>query len=247
MKQPTEYDLTNLYTRGAPLLASVPSNWTKYVPFAVFLSIVVFIFYRIWLASKRRHFIATYHWPPGLIAQLQRDYPNLTSPQIERIEAGLKQFFLAYLRGGSRYVSMPSVAADALWHHFILHTREYEVFCRTAFGRFLHHRPAAVLMRNQKTNNEGLRRSWWHCCKIDGINPAAPLTLPLLFALDRDLAIPGGHEYHPDCEALRRDGVYDGHCGGAFLSITFDGGTDGFGDGSGGDSGGGDGGGCGGD
>ena len=54
---------------------------------------------------------------------------------------GLRQFFLAYLMSGKRYVSMPSQVADDLWHEFILYTREYDAFCRRAFGGFLHHTP----------------------------------------------------------------------------------------------------------
>lgn len=51
----------------------------------------------------------------------------------------LKQFFAAYLTGGGRPVSMPSQIVDDLWHEFILYTRDYQKFCRWAFGRLLHH------------------------------------------------------------------------------------------------------------
>jgi hypothetical protein len=39
-------------------------------------------------------------------------------------------------------------------------TREYDAFCRRAFGAFLHHTPAVVLGEYRKSN-EGLRRVWW--------------------------------------------------------------------------------------
>lgn len=35
----------------------------------------------------------------------------------------------------------PSSALDEMWHHFILHTRDYAEFCQKYFGRFLHHNP----------------------------------------------------------------------------------------------------------
>lgn len=35
----------------------------------------------------------------------------------------------------------PSPAVDAAWHDFILHTRDYDRYCRTAFGFFVHHAP----------------------------------------------------------------------------------------------------------
>jgi len=34
-----------------------------------------------------------------------------------------------------------SVAVDHAWHAFILHTRDYEAYCRRRFGRLVHHQP----------------------------------------------------------------------------------------------------------
>jgi len=201
---------------------------------------------------RRLAFIDGYAWPKGLISRLQRHHPTLPPTDIARIEHGLRQFFRAYLKGGRRYVAMPSQAADDLWHEFILYTRAYDAFCGKAFGRFLHHTPAVVLRHGQKQTNEGLRRVWWQCCKEEGIDPRAPKSLPLLFALDAALNIPGGYRYTPDCRTIREDGtsmgVSVGQCGGEFSSTSYDGGTDGLGDGDGGGGDGGDGGGgCGGD
>ena len=106
---------------------------------------------------------------------------------------------------GKRHVSMPSQVADDLWHEFILYTREYDAFCRRAFGGFLHHTPAVVLSEHRKSN-EGLRRVWWYCCKYENIDPVSPTRLPLLFALDSKLKIANGFVYHPDCEELRKNG-----------------------------------------
>jgi hypothetical protein len=35
----------------------------------------------------------------------------------------------------------PSMAVDAGWHAFVLHTREYASFCARVAGRFIHHDP----------------------------------------------------------------------------------------------------------
>jgi hypothetical protein len=160
----------------------------------------------------------------------------------------LRQFFVAYLMSGKRHVSMPSQVADDLWHEFILYTREYDAFCRRAFGGFLHHTPAVVLSEHRKSN-EGLRRVWWYCCKYENIDPVKPTRLPLLFALDSKFNIANGFVYHPDCKELRKNGSGAAYCGGDFADTSFDGSSDGFGDtgsdGSG--DGGGDGGGGGGD
>ena len=35
----------------------------------------------------------------------------------------------------------PSKSVDKAWHAFILHTRDYEAYCRERFGRVIHHQP----------------------------------------------------------------------------------------------------------
>lgn len=194
--------------------------------------------------ARRAEFIRHYSFPKGLIDKLQQRRPGISAKDGQLVARALRQFFLAHLASGRQFVSMPSQATDDLWHEFILYTRHYEQFCQRAFGRFMHHTPAVVL-GPQRRDNTGLRRTWWHCCKDENINPSRPTRLPLLFAIDTKLGIADGFRYVPDCAALRAGGDGSVHCGGEFGSSSVDGGTDGFGDGGGGD-GGGDGGGCGG-
>ncbi|HXI09038.1 MAG: glycine-rich domain-containing protein [Bradyrhizobium sp.] len=215
--------------------------------------------YRSWLKYRREAFIREYSWPRGLLERFEKHHAGFGRKDSALVSRGLRQFFLAYLRSGTKFVSMPSQIADDLWHEFILYTREYQNFCQRAFGGFLHHTPAVVLSADRR-NNEGLRRVWWHCCREENIDPQYPSRLPLLFALDAKYKVAGGFIYHPRCEELRQgNGTSSGaaHCGGDFSSSSIDGSTAGFGDssgdGSGGDSGGGDsggggdgGGGCGG-
>ncbi len=200
----------------------------SYRDVALTLVVVAFItllvlrpLYRYWLQLKRAEFIRTYTWPRGLLERLEKHRPGMERKDSALVSRGLRQFFIAYLMSGKRYVSMPSQVADDLWHEFILYTREYESFCRRAFGAFLHHTPAVVLGAERR-NNEGLRRVWWYCCKYENISPFRPTRLPLLFALDAKLNIPGGFIYHPRCD-----------CGGDFANVSFDGGTAGLGDSSG--------------
>ena len=201
---------------------------------------------------KRAEYIRTYAWPPGLLDKLAGHHKSFTRKETALVAQGLRQFFLAYLNSGQRYVAMPSQVADDLWHEFILYTRAYQDFCDNAFGSFLHHTPAVALADGRTKDNAGLRRVWLQCCREDGINPNNPSRLPLLFALDVKLNIPGGYRYYPDCAELRRNGDAGSHCGGDFSSSSYDGGTEGMGSDGRGDAdasssdGGGDGGGCGG-
>ena len=45
--------------------------------------------------------------------------------------------------------------------------------------------------------NDGLRRAWFFACRDEAIDPRRPTRLPLLFALDAKLGIPGGIVYSP--------------------------------------------------
>lgn len=196
-----------------------------------------------WQQLARAEFIRNYAFPRGLFDKLHAKRPSLETKDMQLVARALRQFFLAHLKSGRQYVSMPSQIADDLWHEFILYTRNYDAFCRRAFGKFMHHTPAVALGK-ERQDNTGLRRVWWYSCKEENINPAKPTRLPLLFALDKKLGVADGFVYTPDCSQLRdrQDGTAV-HCGGDFSSGSYDGSTDGFGDSSSSDSGGGDGGG----
>ena len=201
-----------------------------------------------WEQSLRRQFVRDAQLPSFLVGKLCEQYPTLKARDAELVLYGLRQFFIAHLRSGRKFVAMPSKIADSAWHEFILHTRAYETWCGTAFGRLLHHSPAEVLGRDPR-RNDGLRRSWYWACKEESIDPKHPVRLPLLFALDKKFAVAGGFSYVPDCGAIDRQSGSDAHCGTSFgddAAASGDaddfGGSDSPGDGGcGGDSG------CGGD
>ena len=190
-----------------------------------------------WIMAARAEFIRSYTLPIGLYEKLRRRRPALTLKDCQLVGHALRQFFLAHLKSRCRFVSMPSQIADDLWHEFILYTKNYEAFCRRAFGRFLHHSPAAVL-GSSRQSNVGLRRVWWFACLEENINPRQPTRLPLLFALDAKLNIEDGFRYSPDCKALQgntaaEDAQKDSgaviYCGGDFCSPGVDGSIEGFG------------------
>lgn len=187
---------------------------------------------------KRTRYIHDYAWPPGLLDKLTKHHPSLCPDDVEMVSQGLRQFFRAYLGSGSRYVAMPSQVADDLWHEFILYTRDYQAFCRRAFGGFLHHTPAAALGEQRMRSDEGLRMVWRQCCREENINTMRPDRLPLLFALDIKLSIPSGFHYHLDCSERRSRGDAGAQCASDFAAARDSGGSNGgCGGGDGGDSG----------
>jgi len=178
---------------------------------AVAVVAVVWPWYRRTLQRYALRAIDRHQFPPYLKQKLLKAYPNLGDAQALEVERGLRQFFRASAQARGRFVAMPSQAVDALWHEFILHTRGYEVFCRKAFGRMLHHTPAEALppaplgKARNSTQHEGLRRAWRLACQDERIDPHKPKRLPLLFALDASLGIAGGYVYALDCAALGAD------------------------------------------
>ncbi len=204
---------------------------------SIALAIIAMALWLKYRSLRREAYIRSFVLPPGLFAKLRAQYPHLSLKDCQLVAQGLRQYFMAHHKSGYKYVSMPSQVADALWHEFILYTKNYQTFCQRAFGRFFHHTPAVVLS-NASQSNAGLRRCWWHACREENIKPGKPARLPLLFALDSKLKIPNGFHYVSDCSGLRRD---DGsgsssstspYCGGDFCSTSFDGGTEGYGDSS---------------
>lgn len=215
------------------------------------LSVLAAIEWRFRRKKAREAHIRNFRFPKGIYAKVIKLHPQLSLRDMELVGAGLRQFFLAYSKSGEQYVSMPSQVADDLWHEFILYTKNYQEFNRQAFGKFLHHTPAAAVSSNEQSN-AGLRRCWQVLCKEENINPLKASRMPLLFALDTKFNITGGFRYMPDCTGIKRQGgdgaVYCGvDLGTGSNASDGDGSSDGGGDGgdSGGDGGCG-GGGCGG-
>ncbi|GGC95610.1 glycine-rich domain-containing protein [Undibacterium terreum] len=189
------------------------------------LGIFLFVFWSRWRSAARADYIRTYMFPPGLLDTLIKLRPELSLKDRQLVARALRQYFLVYLKSGYQHISMPSQVVDDLWHEFILYTKNYELFCRKAFGRFMHHTPAAVLGQSRR-NNDGLRRTWWFACLEENINPRKATRLPLLFALDGKWNLADGFRYEPDCSALRKNGDGTVYCGGDFSGSSSDSSSD---------------------
>ncbi len=218
----------------------------------LFATVVTLVAVNAWARWRRERVVREGALPLFLKRKLREAYPQLDQKDAELVERGLRQFFMACLRSRGQFVAMPSRAADAMWHEFILYTQGYRSWCALALGRFLHHTPAEVL-GPQARRNDGLRRAWYWACREESIDPRKPTRLPLLFALDGKLQIAGGFHYVPDCHRIARQGAEQGfaYCATDFSDGSASGDADGFGsvEVSLGVDGGGDGcgGGCGGD
>ena len=202
------------------------------------------------LPRYRLRRLARSRFPEHLARRVRGAYPHLDDAGCAAVMEGLRQFFAVSIQARGRRVAMPSQAVDTAWHEFILSTRAYRDFCRGTLGRFLHHTPAEA-MRAPTDAQDGIRRAWRLACQREGIDPRRPNRLPLLFALDARLAIPGGFTYTLNCRprtaAAAGAATSDGGSPFCAAHIGCSGGDGCSGDGGGGDGCSGDGGGCGGD
>ena len=63
--------------------------------------------------AGRTDFIRGYGFPKGLIEKLQERHPGLSAKDAQLVARGLRHFFLAHLKSGRRFVSMPSQIAGS--------------------------------------------------------------------------------------------------------------------------------------
>jgi len=214
------------------------------VPIALF--VILFAVSRSWRQRDRARFIAGYRFPPALVRKYSEAHPELGLSQVRRVFEGLRQYFLACLAAQRRpiapVVGMPSRAVDDAWHDFILATRDYQAFCRPAFGKYLHHTPEALMGTPMRDALANTLHQFKHPLP-GGVAWATLGTVPLLFAMDRELDYPGGFIH--DAQTLDAlEAARERLAGERALLHGADGGAGSGTAGGGGSCGGGSGGGC---
>jgi hypothetical protein len=101
------------------------------------------------LTARREKYIRAYVFSGALFDKLKQKHAHLDLRNCQLVARALREFFLAYLKSGYRYLGMPSRVVDDLWHEFILDTREYGRFCEAAFGRYFRHTPQSPWERRR--------------------------------------------------------------------------------------------------
>lgn len=211
--------------------------------------VVFFVWKRFVRPRFSKHcenFILSYRYPKRIRERVKQQYPHLNETQVNRVMRGLREYFILCGMAGNRMVAMPSQVVDVAWHEFILFTRDYANFCQKGMGKFLHHTPTEA-MKTRTLATDGIKRAWRLACAREKIDPKTPAKLPLLFALDAELAIPDGFSYVLDCSAVSANrGDFCGSHIGCSSGCSGGSGYDGADFGSASSDSGGDGGGCGG-
>ena len=169
---------------------------------SLFIALIVisvsYALYALARQSSQLRYIGNYRFHPAIRQKLKNKHPSLSDEQLDKVFQALRDYFYICNRAKRRMVAMPSQVVDDAWHEFILFTRSYERFCQQAYGKFLHHTPAEA-MRTPTSAQDGIKRAWRLACLKEKISPKTPSRLPLLFALDAQLAISNGFIYSLNC------------------------------------------------
>lgn len=181
--------------------------------------------------TQRKRYIDDYIFPSSIRDKVLQTYPHLTTEQGAHVIHCLREYFHLCNMAQNSTVSMPSQAVDVAWHEFILFTKLYERFCKHAFTTFLHHTPAEA-MKSPTLAQEGIKTAWRLSCRREKLVADHAARLPLLFAIDAQLAIPDGFNYVLDCSSSQD--FCGGHIG---CSSGGDNSSDGYSDSSGDSSG----------
>jgi hypothetical protein len=119
-----------------------------------------------------------------------QEYPGIRTDAFFFVRAadGLLRFFDAVTHSGPP-CALPSEAADSVWHAWLRHDPiGLERFCRKHFGQVVPHAERTGL------GSGALAGMLMSGRRLEGIAPLGP-RLPLLFELDAQLRMPGGHGY----------------------------------------------------
>jgi len=182
----------------------------KIAIFTLVIGIMLYL-YRKLNRLSRLSYLQNYRFHPSLYKKVQKRYPHLNDEQVALVFTALRDYFQLCNQAGNKMVSMPSQVVDVAWHEFILFTRSYKEFCTRALGRFMHHTPTEA-MKTPTLAQDGIKRAWKLSCAREKINPTAPDTLPLLFAIDTQLNIEDGYRYLLDCTNPASPMYANGYC-----------------------------------
>lgn len=187
-------------------------SWLSYFLFLIVI-IFFYIVFRKLQQKQQLAFIKNYAFHKSIREKLSKTYPHLTDEQTHLVFRALRDYFWMCNKAKKKMVAMPSQVVDVAWHEFILFTRSYKAFCRKSLGRFLHHTPTEA-MSTPTLAQDGIKRAWRLACAKEEINPAKPVVLPLIFAIDSLLNIPDGFHYSPDCKDKNSPAKGSEYCAG---------------------------------
>lgn len=76
-----------------------------------------------------------------LMYRIQKDNPDFTTEEVSRAYTEGLDFLDRCATAASGEILTPTKHEDALWHAFLMHSREYYEYCMGLCGQVIHHAP----------------------------------------------------------------------------------------------------------
>lgn len=175
--------------------------------FIVFLITVILILYFNYINMLRKlNYINYYNFSTNLKNRLKSQL-NISEKEMNLILHGLKDFFklYSYIK---KPITMPTKSIDAAWHIFLEDKKEYDNFCKNAFGKRLKHNveknilflTLENLQKDQKTQNtyNFLKKIEENKYIKNKFNFLYIREQPFLFLADLYINMPNGNYYNED-------------------------------------------------
>ena len=171
-------------------------------------------------ARKKRVLLKAHVFDSTYYVEVKKLYPHLTDEQVNAAFEQLRLYFELNIVYSGNVIPMPSKLVDICWHVFICDTREYQKFCKTHFGEFLHHEkqvntrfnihidamplnPYSELSEEEKSNQKNeflnLVRAaqvfQWALANESRNQDNTDSQVPTLFSMDEEYEIADGYMY----------------------------------------------------
>lgn len=91
--------------------------------------------------------------PEKIIAAFSQKYA-LKTGHVEALASELAKFLSICATYPNNLTPSPKI--DAIWHEFIIHTKDYHEYCMSTFGRFIHHNPSILANAGTYNNSRDL-------------------------------------------------------------------------------------------
>jgi hypothetical protein len=147
----------------------------------------------------RQKFVATYVLPARLGRELRRRCSAGAS--LAPAKSALRQWLRLHVLAPEE-LEMPSLAVSLLWREFTS-SPEFEHFGAHAYGHLVNRKPDSKTLKRRPdfTNTGALALTFAMACVDQGLGTPHPARLPMLFEVDRALAIEGGQDWILNCGA----------------------------------------------
>ena len=104
--------------------------------------------------KEQRQWLADFDFSAPYFEEMKKRHSHLTVDEITQAFEKLRIHFLHCSQRSPKALIMPTGLVDDCWQIMILDTRQYQKFCNSVFGKYLHHEPDGLMADSFTSRNE---------------------------------------------------------------------------------------------